>query len=82
MNNSVEIENNGLFRGRSREAASNCSNRLETNALSRDSSSRILGITRNERSVATYVAKRLIELNQVGPCSHRFTDKRSHTWKV
>ena len=30
--------------------------------------------------VATYVG-RLIELNQVGPCSHRFTDKRSHTWK-
>ena len=82
MNNSVEIENNGLFRGRSREAASNCSNRLETNVLSRDNSSKILGITRIERSVATYVVRRLVELNQVGLCSSRFTDKRSHTWKV
>ena len=32
-------------------------------------------------SVATYVARRLVELNQVGLCSSRFTDKRSHTWK-
>ena len=78
MNNSVEIENSGLFRGRSREAASNCSNRLETNVLSRDNSSKILGTTRIERSVATYVVKRLIELNQVGPCSHRFTKKSPH----
>ena len=76
MNNSVEIENSGLFRGRSREAASNCSNRPETNVLNRGDSSKILGITRIERSVATYVVRRLVELNQVGLCSSRFTDKK------
>ena len=70
MVNSAWIENSDLVRGRSGKAASNFSGRpgltpyLE---ILRGNNSEQL-----ENSVATYV-RRLIELNQVAPCSHRFT---------